>query len=109
MKAQRVKMSAHATEDRLDRLTYIAMNVGFGDVAYKIIDTQHTDRYYVFTTTGVMMVKTIHNDLMITAYVPTVEKTIAIFRNSGTELPTTYKRIIVKNKKHNEMQDKVKY
>lgn len=109
MKAQKVRMSNHATEDRLDRLTYIAMNVGFGDVAYKLPDTTHNDRYYIFTTTGVMMVKAVRGDTIITAYIPTIEKTIAIFKSAGADVPTTYKRIIVKNKKHNEMQDKVRY
>ena len=43
MKAQKVRMSTHATEDRLDRLTYIAMTIGFGDTAYTFPDTSHAD------------------------------------------------------------------
>ena len=49
MKAQKVRMSTHATEDRLDRLTYIAMTIGFGDTAYTFPDTSHKDRYFAFT------------------------------------------------------------
>jgi hypothetical protein len=109
MKAQKVRMSTHATEDRLDRLTYIAMTIGFGDTAYTFPDTSHADRYFAFTTTGVMIVKSVRSDVIVTAYIPTIDKVYAIFKSAGAEMPNAYKRIIVKNEKHNRMQDIVKF
>ena len=109
MKATRVKMSIHAREERLDRLTYIAMNVGFGDTVFEAPNGQHPDRIDCLTDTGVLIIKG-RDGTIITAYIPTMDKVIAIYRRQGiTRIPTAVYNKVRKNEYHVKMCNIAKY
>ena len=49
-------MTNHVREDRADRLTYIALTIGFGNVVFEHRDGEYRE---CITDTGVLMVKNI--------------------------------------------------
>ena len=67
----RMTLSKHAKIERENRLTYIAMTVGFGQVIReRITDT----RRICLTSTGVILVKDVEEEFLITAYVGNKEQ-----------------------------------
>ena len=109
MKTTRIQMTSHVIDDRLDRLTYIAMNVGFGNV---ILERIHEDskKRDCFTDTGVLLIKDAYKEVLITAYIPDIDKETAIYRNCGyTTTPQEIVRLVKKNRKHYINQNNVKY
>ena len=109
MKANKIKMTSHAKDDRADRLTYIAINVGFGEVVLEHINADN--RRDCITDTGVLLIKNATEEILITAYIPTVDKVSAIYKSAGFDcVPQHIYRIAKKNeKKHLKMQNIVKY
>ena len=101
-------MSKHVKEDRLDRMVYIATTIGFGKVIFERVND---DRRECITDTGVLMVKSITEDFLITAYIMSVDKAIAIFRNicGDGRMPTYLYETIRKNAKHVKLQNTVKF
>ena len=110
MTATRITMTRHIKEERLDRLTYIAMNVGFGNVVLE--QTRGSDgKRDCLTDTGVLLVKDIVNEVLITAYVIDINKATAMYKNCGFQsVPQSMKRVIIRNeKKHLKQQNIVRY
>lgn len=107
MKAKRIVMSAHVREERLDRLTYIAMNVGFGEV---IIENRLETKRECITDTGVILVKGLEDDFLITAFIGTIDKVSAIYHANGYErIPTSVYNKVIKNACHVKLQNCAKY
>ena len=75
-------VSKHMVEDRMDRVLAIAQYVGWGEIMIEVVDHNDVNRVLCFTTTGVMLVKGRGNGKLITAYVPTLDKVVAILSNS---------------------------
>ena len=72
----RMTLSKHAKIERENRLTYIAMTVGFGQVIReRITDT----RRICLTSTGVILVKDVEEEFLITAYVGSKEQVSWIY------------------------------
>ena len=108
MKTTKTVMTYHARIERADRLTYIAMNMGFGEVVLEHKNTT-SHRLECITDTGVLIVKA-SNGAIVTAYIPSIDKVMAIYRQEGySRIPTQMMAKITKNAKHQKMQDKVKY
>lgn len=107
MKTNRIVMSAHVREDRLDRMTYIAMNVGFGEV---VMEHRMESKRECITDTGVILVKGLEDDFLITAFVGTIDKVSAIYHANGFDrVPTKIYNKVQKNVYHVKMQNIVKY
>lgn len=102
-------MTYHARVERVDRLTYIAMNVGFGEVVLEHPHPKYADRVECLTDTGVMIIKGIDGSI-ITAFVANVEKVVAIYREEGYHrVPTKMMNKVTKNVKHLKIQNVVRY
>ena len=89
-----IKMSKHATQDRIDRLLFIYDNVGIGE---PYIDSVEDDILYTITTTGVLLVRSASDGTLITAYIADIDKITAIWRNKHGERPmpdNLYKRVL---------------
>lgn len=101
-------MSRHVQEDRLDRMVYIATTIGFGEVIFERVNN---DRRECITDTGVLMVKSIVGDVLITAYIISIDKAIAIFRHvcGDSRMPTYLYETIRKNAKHVKLQNTMKF
>ena len=103
-----VEMSYHCREDRLDRLTLIASTIGWGE---PVAVEQWPDRRQILTDTGVIMVMAKDRDFLITAYIPTIDKAVALFRSvygKKVIFPRSLKNAIKRNKNLHDIQDKVK-
>jgi hypothetical protein len=102
-----MKMSKHAQFDRTDRLVYIATTVGFGEV---IIRHEREDSVECITDTGVVMIKSLKEDFLITAYICDIDKAMAICRAMGMpQVPNALYRKILKNRNHLAHQNKIIY
>jgi hypothetical protein len=94
VKQMLIKMSKHATQDRIDRLLFIYDNVGIGE---PYIDSVEDDVLYTITTTGVLLVRSASDGTLITAYIADIDKITAIWRNKHGERPmpdNLYKRVL---------------
>lgn len=102
-------MTYHARIERADRLTYIAMNVGFGEVILEGPHPDHPNRIQCLTNTGVFIVKTKQGDV-VTAFIPTVERVCAMYKYMGyNRVPTYVMNKAKKNVKHIVIQNTVRY
>ena len=109
MTATRITMTRHIKEERLDRLTYIAMNVGFGNVVLEQPRVEEGKRDCL-TDTGVLLVKDIMEEVLVTAYIISIDKATAMYKHSGyPAVPTQMRKIIIKNEKHLKKQNIAKY
>jgi hypothetical protein len=93
-------MTKHAIHDRAERLAFIAEYVGVGTIQYRFPSEQSDYAEYCITSTGVLIVRNIDSNSIITAYCPNMNKAVAIFRKNGwTDVPYTLKEKIDKNYK----------
>ena len=84
----------HASEDRLDRITLIAMTIGFGKVLReRMID----DKWYQITDTGVEIVRNENKDTIITMWVANKNQVQKIYGEDP--LPNRLLNTIKTNKK----------
>lgn len=115
VKQMLIKMSKHATQDRIDRLFFIYDNIGIGE---PYIDSVEEDVLYTITTTGVLLVRSATDGTLITAYIADIDKITAIWRNKHGERPmpdNLYKRVLANaffdriwNKKEKEKKKNVR-
>lgn len=95
------KMSTHASQDRLECMIYIMTEVGLGN---KEVCTRQCapNRREVLTDSGVLLVLS-NDDILITAYVPSIAEAIRVWRNCAghtREMPDGLNRRILSNNKH---------
>ena len=104
-----IKMSKHATRDRIDRLMFIYDNIGIGE---PYMDMQEEDVLYTVTTTGILLVRSPEDGTLITAYIADIDKITAIWRNKHGARPmpdNMYRRVLanaVFDKIWNKMEKK---
>lgn len=101
------KMSEHTKTDRLDRMVYIATTVGFGNVIFERVEQ---DKRECLTDTGVLLVKALESDFLITAFIVSIDKANAMYKSAGKgRMPDSLYRKINKNKIHLKKQNEVKF
>lgn len=60
----------HLTEDRADRVVFIATTIGFGEVVDEFyIEDNHGKHYECVTSTGVIIVKGLDKKTVVTMYI----------------------------------------
>ena len=96
MKATKMTFSYHCTEDRMNRLVFIAEEIGWGEV---VLETTIGDKRECITSTGVLLVKALKEEFLITAYVPSIDKACAVYQSSGHKFPQSMAKIIKHNTK----------
>lgn len=89
-----VRNTKHTETERIDRLTQIAIIIGFGKEYMSYTDTDN-DKRYVLTDTGVLMVYGNTNTQLITAFVPKLQYVKKYF----VVLPFALELIIRNNQK----------
>lgn len=86
-----MKMTKHATVDRLSRLEYIIDTIGIGETVCtaKQIDSLNRIGYSSLTSTGVIVI-TSENHKLVTAYIAEMNQAIKVWRDAkgnGIKLP----------------------
>lgn len=93
-----MKMTRHAIVDRIDRLMYIAQTIGFGEI---IAEDLHNGGRECLTDSGVILVKAVNEERLITAWIADLERASAIYRGAGKgNLPRAVVNKIKNNSKH---------
>lgn len=87
-----MKLTYHAREERLDRLVFIATEIGFGSPVGQRFDHE-SQRWYIVTDTGVLMVKNRACDTLITAFIATIDE--AMFACEGN-VPRQVRMLLAK-------------
>lgn len=94
-----LRLSKHCTEDRLDRLVKIATTIGFGKV---ILTCEVNGGRECLTDTGVLLVKDLYEEFLITAYVINIKRLTAMYASHGyTRIPSGIYNTVCKNMKRN--------
>ena len=88
-------MSHHMRADRVDRLTKIAITIGFGEI---IKEAPIRGAVGMFSDTGVLYIVNKKKKLIITAYVATVDEAVAFY---GGRLPPKIFAVVRKNEQKN--------
>lgn len=93
------KMTKHAQVDRYDRICTIIDHFGIGEPQYSCLAPEG-NRRYVLTTTGVFLVVGL-DDVLITAYMCSINSAIYIFRTALAHgaIPHAYYKILQANEK----------
>lgn len=99
-------MSYHCSQERTDRLAFIMLHGGLGEIFCEYQKSE--ELLYRLTTTGVLMIIDPMRKVLITAYYATMDRAVAILHNcKHTNYPTKdlYKAIranekLVKNNKN---------
>lgn len=99
-----IKLSQHARQDRVERLSRIVVEVGIGYTVFEYIERGRTCQ---ITSTGVLMVYSVEDTqrVLLTAYLLTMEKAAAVYRHWGyNDIPKMMVNTINKNKqKHRDL------
>lgn len=98
-------VSNHLSEERIDRAVFIGTTIGFGEIIKKAVRTnkEGKERCYCITDTGVIIVKTLDEQVVITMYIAQFNQVSWIYGKE--KIPTSLIRTVRKNEK-NKMHDK---
>ena len=101
-----IKMTNHVKFERTDRMTYIAMTVGFGEVIFEHQINGHRE---CITNSGVLLIKSLHEEVLITAYIVSIDKAIALYRQKfgNQRMPSRLYSVITNNAHHLKKQNQV--
>lgn len=79
-------ISRHLLEERSDRVAYIGMTMGFGEIQYKFHSANKLGkRIEAITTTGVIVVLSNDEKAIITMFPATIDKAAAMFKDAGED------------------------
>lgn len=100
-----MKPSNHLKQERLDRMVYILStpSLGLGEV---VLEHRMDTKRECVTNSGIILVKALETEFLITAYVATLDKVYALYRSEGHDhIPDGLAHRIVKNKPHVQLQN----
>lgn len=102
-------ITQHMSLDRSDRAIYILSTIGMGDHIIKeqrCVDDKGRVSWQCLTNTGVLLVMDERKEIIITMYIASQPKVSAMYEG---KTPSWVFNIVRKNRKHAEMQNKVRY
>lgn len=96
--------SYHATYERADRLQALEEVLGFTKIILEVPAIQEEKRYCL-TSSGILIIKNLHRDYVVTAFMATVDQAYRICRMAGkADIPPKLKKKVVKNcERHSEL------
>ncbi len=100
--------SFHISEDRLDRACYIMTTIGIGEVIkeQRCVDERGRVSWQCLTDTGVILVLNESKTLAVTLYIAKQPKVSAMY---GGNTPAWVMKLVHKNRKYAEEQDKARF
>lgn len=91
MKPERIVFSHHAITDRIERMTEIALTIGFGSVVEEFpCINQYGNTWHCLTDTGVVIIKTDDKEKVITLFCATPERVFAYYKNYKNTRPPQF-------------------
>lgn len=97
-------LSYHMTYERADRLQILEDTLGFTKIVLEVPVVNENKRYCL-TSSGILIVKSLYDDFVITAFMVTVDQCYYICRLAGKgQIPPKLHKKIVKNiERHPEL------
>lgn len=96
----KMNLSHHATNDRMNRLLYIAENIGFGEVKVQEY-RKETNSVECLTDTGIIIIKKPDSDKLITAWIADMQRAHMLCKGAGLDrIPGAIANKIRKNVKY---------
>lgn len=81
MKVQRFNFSEHLITDRIERMTNIAITIGFGDIVEEFPDeNEYGNTWHCLTDTGVVIIKTEDKEKIITMFAARADRVCAYYK-----------------------------
>ena len=77
---EKLVLTNHCKEERLDRIAFILANIGIGEI---VLTVESKGSRACLTDTGVILIKDMEQEVLVTAYVPSVDRVIAMYRSVG--------------------------
>jgi hypothetical protein len=77
-------LSDHFMIERMERMVYIGMNIGYGEIVFTYLDKRN-NRRYCLTTTGLLEVLAPDEDVLITAFPCDINRAYALTRLAGMD------------------------
>lgn len=94
---QKVAMTRHAKVDRIDRLAACVEHLGVGELELEIVYKGSRVR---LMSSGMIFVYALHEERLITGYMGTVHRCMAMYAQSGYDrIPAPMYRVISRNEK----------
>ena len=95
---EKITPTKHLTEDRMDRVVFIATVIGFGEIMEEFyIEDNHGKHYECVTSTGVIIIKDLSKKVIITMFVGRMAQIKRLY--GDREIPRNLKAIIKRNEK----------
>lgn len=93
-----IKMSEHASVDRIERLAYIATEIGIGEPVLSYEEEEY--RTISLTDTGIVIIQDSYTKVLITAYVASIDRAYAMWHqvHGETQMPNSLYHQIVRNR-----------
>lgn len=96
-----MNVSQHCSNDRLDRLISIIMEIGVGEIIHVFPSAnQFGPTEHCVTNTGVLIIRSPKDGKMITGFMLTTDRAVALYRSNGMKNPpVTLMKTIQNNEK----------
>lgn len=91
----KLRFSNHAMIDRIERITFIGTNVGFGE----IVSTKPTgeNREVCLTDTGVLLIRSVITQEIVTVYLAGIDAIAWMFGGVENEIKRRVKKVVIYN------------
>lgn len=95
---EKIIPTRHLTEDRMERVVFIATTIGFGDIIEEFyVDDDHGKHYECITSTGVIIIKGLDRKTVVTMYVAHRNQIKRLYKDR--EIPRGLKAVVKRNEK----------
>lgn len=98
-----VKLTRHAQVDRMERLVECITHLGVNEIVYERVDTYKPTVKMAITDTGIILIRAVCDDSVITGYMATVKQAVALFQ--GRMPDALFRRVVNNNKKYSFLQN----
>lgn len=95
-------LSYHAEVERAERLQKLENVLGFTSV---VLEVCHSEKRYCLTSSGIIIIKDIAKDYVVTAMMATIDQCYRLYRLAGKSQisPKIYKRVKKNQERHYEL------
>jgi hypothetical protein len=96
--------SYHAQYERGNRLEQLEAVLGFTKIVLEVPIVEEQKRYCL-TSSGILIVKNLHHDYVVTAFMATIDQCHRLYRMAGKSQvsPKVYKRVVKNSERHSEL------
>lgn len=97
-------LSYHAKVERAERLAMLEQVLGFTSIVLEV-EYEKEDTKHCLTSSGIVIIKNLYTDLVVTAYMANLKQCYKLYRDAGKAqiAPRMYKRVKKNAERHSEL------